>query len=276
MFILLSCSDSEQNSPSSKTTPDNKNTESSETAPTQKNNVDTDISQNAKVNPSSDNQPATDSNNKSSSSNVDYQLLRNKITYGKADYADVLSSLTEENAGGLTNTVHALYSMRWQRKVLHLIYDLWDLKTDLYPELNWKQIEKPPVRIALASTILRIQNLNALAHPDSHMYKEYIRSHKYDEHEFNRAQVVVALGLAGDPVDVPYLKEMAAANNHYVTQSAITGLGLMKNKQASDALIELFNKYRNDARGNLILEMLAKAYNLHPTNLKTDEKNNKP
>lgn len=204
----------------------------------------------------------------------DYQPLRYKITYGQADFSEVRSALTQEDVGGLTNTVHALYSMRWNRMVFRLIYDLWEMKTHLYPKLAWEQIAKPPVRIALASTIYRIQSLNSLEYNDTQIYKDYIRKHKYDEHEFNRAQVVVALGLGGDPIDVPYLEEMAVANNHYVTQSAITGLGLMNNKQASDALIDIYKKYRNDARADLILEILEKAYDLHPVNTPPDETQN--
>jgi hypothetical protein len=214
-------------------------------------------------------------NRKIDGEEYDYQSLRYKITYGQAEFYDVRLSLTQEDVGGLTNTVHALYSMRWNRKVLHLIHNLWDIETHDYPKLAWEQIAKTPVRIALASTILRIQNLNPLEHKDSHIYKTFIREHKYDEHEFNRAQVVVALGLAGDPVDVPYLEEMAAADNHYVTQSAITGLGLMNSKQASDALAKLYNKYKDDARADLILEVLNKAYDLHPTTSPPEGSQNK-
>ncbi len=201
----------------------------------------------------------------------DYQALRYKIMYSKADFHDVKLALTQKDVGGLTNTVHALYSMRWDRNVSRLIYDLWNMKSDLYPELAWDTIAKTPVRLAVASTIYRIQNLNPLENKDVQQYKEYIRAHKYDEHEFNRAQVVVALGMGGDPADVPYLEEMAAGDNRYVTQSAVTGLGLMNNKQSSDALIRLFNKHKDDARGELILAVLKKAYDLHPVNLPTDE-----
>ena len=202
---------------------------------------------------------------------IDYQSLRYKITYSSATYADVLKSLTEKNVGGLTNTMHALYSMRWHRRVYRLLYDLWEMKKESYPDFAWEELEKPPVRIALASTIFRMNSLDTMNQPDLHKFKNFIREFKYDEHEFIRAQVIVSLGLAGDPEDVDYIKEMASGDNHYVTQSAITGLGLMNNKKASDALIEIYKKFKDDARSDLILEMLAKAYDLHPTNVPPEE-----
>lgn len=202
---------------------------------------------------------------------IDYRSIRYRITYSSASYSDVLKSLTEQDVGGLTNTIHALYSMRWHRRVYRLLHDLWEMNREQYPNFAWESLETAPVRVALASTIFRIKSLNTTNNPDLQQYKKYIRENKQNEHEFVRAQVVVALGLAGDPVDVAYIKEMASGDIHYVTQSAITALGLMNNRQASNALIELYNNYKDDARGKLILEMLAKAYDLHPTNVPPDE-----
>jgi len=189
---------------------------------------------------------------------INYQLLRRKITYGRATLAEVRQALTENDTGKLTNTLHALYSMRWHRGVIHLLHDMWDGKKKQYPELAWDIIDKAPARIALASTINRIQMTGA------EEYLGYIRSHENDEHEFHRAQVVIALGLNGDPGDIPYIKSMAEGDNVYVAQSAITALSLMGHKPASDAMIELWFKYRGTPRGNLIQELLQQAYNLTP------------
>jgi HEAT repeat protein len=86
----------------------------------------------------------------------------------------------------------------------------------------------------------------------------------YDDHEFHRAQVVVALGLNGDPDDVEYIKEMANGDNHYVTQSAISSLAIVGHVKAKDAMIELYEKHRGTARGRLILDLLKKAYKWQP------------
>ena len=154
--------------------------------------------------------------------------------------------------------MHALYSMRWHRGVIHLLYDMWDMKKDKYPELSWDIIDKAPARIALASTICRIQLTG------KEKYLEYIRSHEHDRHEFHRAQVVIALGLNGDPADVDYIKGMADGDDVYVAQSAITALSLMGHRKASDAMIDLWFKYRGTPRGNLIQQLLKQAYNLTP------------
>lgn len=103
---------------------------------------------------------------------------------------------------------------------------------------------------------------------DAEEYKSYIRSHMYDEHEFHRAQVVVALGLNGDPKDVEYIKEMADSDNHYVTQSAISSLAMVAHVKAKDAMVELYEKYKDTARGKLILELLKKAYKWTPEKAK--------
>jgi hypothetical protein len=187
-----------------------------------------------------------------------FDALHTKIASGTASFIEVRQALTDRNIGALTNTVHALYSMRIHRHVHNLLFDMWSMKKDKYPDLSWDLIAKAPTRIALASTMSRIQ-IN-----DAHEYKDYIRSHKYDDHEFHRAQVVVALGLIGDPIDVPYLKEMASSDNTYVVQSAITGLAFMNNVQARDALVNIWKEFQKDPRADLILEVLAKAYDWVP------------
>ncbi len=189
---------------------------------------------------------------------LDYDRLREKITYGKATIEEVRQALTEPNVVNLTNTLHALYSMRWHRAVLHLNQHIWDRKREKYPELAWDLLEKTPPRIALASTINRIRIFRA------EEYKAFIRSHRYSDHEFIRAQVVVALGLNGDPRDIDYLVEMVKSNNRYVTQTAITSLALLGHENAKDAMVELEDEYRDGPRGELLRELLEYAYKWVP------------
>lgn len=187
-----------------------------------------------------------------------YRLLLRNITYGRATLAQVRQAMTDTDVGELTNIVHALYSMRWHRGVTNLIYDMWEGRKQKYPELAWNLIDKAPVRIALASTICRMQITG------TEKYLAYIRSHEHDENEFHRAQTAIALGFNGTENDVAYIKSMADGDNVYVAQSAITALALMGHKAASDALIALWHKYRNTKRGDLIQEVLRQAYNLVP------------
>ena len=184
----------------------------------------------------------------------DYDVLREKITFGNANFSEVREALTEPDILNLTNTLHALYSMRWHRAVLHLLQNIWERKREKYPELAWDLLEKIPPRIALASTINRIRIFN------TDEYKAYIRSHRYAEHEFVRAQVVVSLGLNGDPDDVDYLVKMVNSSNHYVVQTAMTSLALMGHVRAKEAMITLEDEYRDEPRGKLLRELLKKAY----------------
>jgi len=189
---------------------------------------------------------------------LDYDRLREKITFGKATLLEVRQALTEPSVVNLTNTLHALYSMRWHRGVLHLNQHIWDRKRAKYPELAWDLLEKIPPRIALASTINRIR----IFHTEE--YKAFIRSYRYSDHEFIRAQVVVALGLNGDPDDIEYLVQMVNSNNRYVIQTAITSLALLGHENAKDAMIILEDEYRDDPRGELLRELLKYAYKWEP------------
>ena len=184
----------------------------------------------------------------------DYDVLREKITFGNANFSEVREALTEPDILNLTNTLHALYSMRWHRAVLHLLQNIWERKREKYPELAWDLLEKIPPRIALASTINWIRIFN------TDEYKAYIRSHRYADHEFVRAQVVVSLGLNGDPDDVDYLVKMVNSSNHYVVQTAMTSLALMGHVRAKEAMITLEDEYRDEPRGKLLRELLKKAY----------------
>ena len=189
--------------------------------------------------------------------NLEIESAKKLIIYGNASIAQVRRALTEKDTAELTNTVHALFSMRWHRGVFNLLYKMWTMEVEEYPELNWKAIEKEPTRIALASTLNRIQITK------TEEFQNYIRSFKEHEHEFIRAQVVVALGFNGDPVDVPYLNEMAEGDNDYVAQSAIAGLGLMNNNEAKQALIKLGTRYLDTERGAIVNGMLRDGYKLY-------------
>ncbi|NKB37812.1 MAG: hypothetical protein GKR93_11680 [Gammaproteobacteria bacterium] len=105
--------------------------------------------------------------------------------------------------------------------------------------------------------------MNRIQIANTEEFQSYIRSFKDHEHEFIRAQVVVALGFNGDPEDVTYLNEMAEGDNDYVAQSAIAGLGLMNNNEAKEALIKLGTRYLDTERGAIVNGMLRDGYKLY-------------
>jgi hypothetical protein len=190
--------------------------------------------------------------------NYDYTGLRNRIIYARATLAESRRALTDTDPAALSNTLHALYAMRWHRGVVHLLNGMWAMDREKYPELAWELIADAPARIALASTLNRVHIV------DTDRFLSYVREHQTDGHEFNRAQVAVALGLNGDRSDLPYLREMADGGNHYVAQSAITGLSLFGGPTARDTLIELAKKHRGTPRGGLMTQLLRQAYDWPP------------
>lgn len=198
---------------------------------------------------------------------IDYKLLNKKITFQKATLQEVKQALTNKEIGELTNTIHALYSMRWNNNVINLLDDMWKMNIAQHPELPWELIKKNPIKLAIASTINRIKTNN------TDEYKKYIYSHKEDKHEFNRAQVIIALALNGNSNDVEYLEKMADSENHYIIQTAITGLGIMSSEKAKNALGILWKKHRENSRGKLIEEVLDYAYKVEPSLQKPGENN---
>ena len=189
---------------------------------------------------------------------ADYPLLQHKIRQGSASLAEVRLALGDTDVGSLTNAAHALYAMRGHAWARRLADDLWALRKDAHPGLAWELLAKAPVRIALASTLNRIKGFAAAEQ------RAYIRAHKFDVHEFHRAQVMFALGVNSDPADIDYLKSMAGGENDYVAQSAISGLALMGGEAARDALAEIWRDARGTPRGDLAKEMIQRVYNVTP------------
>jgi hypothetical protein len=191
---------------------------------------------------------------------ISYKELYQRIYSGKATLEQVKLALTTRDQTKLVNTMHALYAMKWHVGVRKLLDKMWDTGSNknIDPNISLELIQKPPVRIALASTINRIDTLK------SKELRDYIRSFKYDDNEQIRGQVLVALGLNGDPVDVPYLEEMADSDNRYLTQISVSSLAFMGNSTAKDSLIVLAKKHYDNPRGKLILDVLSRAYNVVP------------
>lgn len=196
----------------------------------------------------------------SATGNPAAEQRRKNILLGRASLADVRKALTEQDVAALTNTLHALFAMRWHRGVLHLLDGLWAGNRAAYPELAWDLIAQPPARVALASTLNRIQIV------DTKAFQDYIRSQRDNSHEFVRAQVAVALGFNGDPVDIPLLRSYAEGENRYVVQTAVTGLGLMESEQAKQALIDIGNAFteKEPERSRFVAEVLKRVYHWPP------------
>jgi HEAT repeat protein len=187
-----------------------------------------------------------------------YDQLQRKIITGQASLAEVRQALCDPDIAALTNTVHGLYSMRWHRGVVNLLDDMWALRRDRAPEIRWEQIEKAPVRLALASTLVRLKPFG------DEEYIHYLREHRRDAHEFHRAQVVVGLGFNAAAEDVPYIEEMAGGDNTFVAQSAITALGLMEIPAGKEALLRLRDRDFDDGRQVIVEEVLKRAYGWTP------------
>ena len=200
-------------------------------------------------------------NQKPVDSSPNFNILRQKITFGDANLHNVLQALTDDDPRSLANTVHALYGMRIHRGVIHALDGMWTNNKERYPDFAWSAIETDAVRIATASTLNRIRIVDT----DEHL--EFIRSKKNATNSFNLAQVCIALGFNGSHVDLDFLKEMAEGEDHYVAQSAITALSLFGGNRARDTLVDLAKTHSGTNRGKLMSELLRKAYDWPPPEL---------
>ncbi len=200
------------------------------------------------------NQAAATGNSDASIAPPDYREFYARIIAGKVKLSAIKRSLSDPDPAALSNTLHALYAMRWHRGVLHLLEGIWREDRKKYPGLAWEHLSRAPARIALACTLNRIRIVN------TGDFQDYIRAHKHDAHEFVIAQVVIALGLNGDPRDLPYLQEKADGDNHYVAQSAITAIAMAGGPQSQTVLEVLAKKHADTPRGDMIRELLRSAY----------------
>ncbi len=189
----------------------------------------------------------------------EYRLLFRKMLAGAATLAETRTALTDPNLRALTNTVNALYAMAWHRGVLYLMRDIWQLNKEKYPELNWALLERPPVRLALANVINRLQTDD-----QNPQFLDYIRRFQQDANDFNRAQAIIALGYHGDVADIDYIRSHVDNKNPYLTQTAVTALALMQNEQARQVLLALEKEYTGQPLGTLIHDMLEEAYGQPP------------
>lgn len=181
--------------------------------------------------------------------------LRQKTISGKANLAEIKEALRYPQKEELTNLIHSLYALRSYRPIYNLLIDLWNKNKSIDNTLAWNLISEAPVRIAIANNINRIKGNLA-----GKEFREYIRRFKYDEDVFIRSQSIIALGLNQNPQDIPYLVEMASSDNHYLIQVGISALSFMSHNKARDALKKLAKQYYGKPRGDLIIDVLDKAY----------------
>jgi HEAT repeat protein len=184
-----------------------------------------------------------------------YERTREAIRASTATLDAILEALTEEDVEGLANTLHALYLMGERPWVLQLLRALWNEDLDAYPELDWGRLSAPAARVALASTLARLEP----ARRES--YLGYLRRALAEPDPFVRAQAAVGLGFAGEPADVPALAELALGGAAYDGEAAVKALGIHGSESARLALLALRDAPRLDRRRRAVVrQVLLEAY----------------
>lgn len=180
--------------------------------------------------------------------------VHERIVARSATPAEVKRAVSIGPLGDRANILHALYSMRQSAWVRSLLFDLWRDQRKQHPAIDWQSMQSPVLRVALAATMNRIA---AGTIPE---FLDYLRAQANHELPLVRAQALMALGMNGDAQDIDSLVDGANGADHYVAQSAITGLAFMYSQPAHKALAQLAIKHKDSERGVFIKRILKGAY----------------
>lgn len=160
-------------------------------------------------------------------------LTRERIRLQEATREEVLDALEEDEVRGLANTVHVLYFMAGAGWVRDLLQALWEQDLRAYPTLHWGRLSAPAVRVALASTLARLDP------PGREVFLAYLRQALSDPESFVRAQAAVGLGLSGTDEDAPRIEALARGGGPYDAEAAVKALAILGTEAGRAALLRL-------------------------------------
>ncbi len=181
-----------------------------------------------------------------------YDNLQLRLAAGGVDMSELRWALTDPDVTALTKTTHLLPAMAWHRSALYLIDDLWALKSEKYPELNWRLIAEPPVRIALASTLARLQKEDKKTE-----YIDYINRFRDDPDPFNQLQVIIAMGYMRDSGNTDYLASRLNSASPLIVKNAISALASLGEGPARNIVVELGKTHHDETMRLFINKVLA-------------------
>jgi hypothetical protein len=147
----------------------------------------------------------------------------------------------------LYNTISWLIIKRGDADIMGFLEAVWGGDKARYPDLAWQTIETPTVRVALAQTLAQV-------YPKNQSYKAYILKALDDSDHFVRSRAALALGVLGDPADIPKLETMARTADSRGSDMAIAALASMRRSDATAALDRLKKDFAADPAKVQVIE----------------------
>lgn len=189
--------------------------------------------------------------NSGSAQQYSYDALQNRIIRGQAKFEEILYALTDDQPSRLSNVFHSLSLYRDDNRIFVLLTDIWkDNRTD-HPELSWAAMSDPHARVALATTLARIDKDNYSG------YYSYVMLNVQNDDSEVRANSAIGLGFIGGDQDIGTLREMIISDPITgVAANAATALILIGTKAAEDALEGLLESPLVSAERKQILSRL--------------------
>ena len=146
--------------------------------------------------------------------------------------------------------------------VIELLVDLWDRRTDRYPELDWGLLDRENIRVELADVLADASRKNRVEVTLEPLLKQFRQSAMFAQDELVQRKAITNIGLFDDPIDVPLLLQITLSENELIHLAGVGALAAMCNAEARDALATLLETAPVDRAAHLheIAEGFEEAY----------------
>lgn len=146
--------------------------------------------------------------------------------------------LNSENKDWILETLNTVKGMRYQGDILVFLKDLWDGERAKHPNLSWKTVNSPIVRIEIANVLLQARR-NRRIEIDKTPIQKYLRERTFNSDRQVKMNAVLALGILGDVRDIPRMVELAGTEEMGVFRASVLALASICGEEAQNALDKL-------------------------------------
>jgi hypothetical protein len=157
----------------------------------------------------------------------------------------LIKAINSGDIGDVLQVINSIKKLRYeneysfQNETLPLVIDLWDIRIDKYPELNWILIKKDITRIELADIITQAVKLNHLLDLDTNEIHAYLRQIAALRNPALSGIALLYLAPYDDPDDALLALDIAQHSEFALFTQASGCLNLMCNKTAAEFIDKL-------------------------------------
>jgi hypothetical protein len=152
----------------------------------------------------------------------------------------VLSSIRTGNLDAIKTTLNQIKGMAYPQDILPVMQDIWDGKSDQYPDLPWRVLKSDIVRTEVADILLQA-HYNGLIKINVASIREYLLKEIRNSDSETARTALLALAPLDDAADVPALVDIAKQFDPHTYRAAVITLARMCNPKASEGLKTVLN-----------------------------------